>query len=183
MSYIFDLTVQDNLWKQTIVFIALFSGFLLFVNLTAKRFEVYNNWDRMRCRPEIMQYAWLYGKDQNDNMEYCLENAGIQVKQQTMVSAATSYVDNTKVQTDKSIEKTVMSLKNLNTNLNTETAKISQINKDRALSIQKNILNLKEGLQKAIAGLYIQNNLNKGVLKTTEGTQKLIDSLNKSLNP
>jgi hypothetical protein len=183
MSYIFDLTVKDNLWKETIVFIALFSGFLLFVNLTTKQFEVNNNWDRMRCRPEIMQYAWLYGKNQNDNMEYCLENAGKQVKQQTMVAAATAYVDNTKVQTDKTIRQTNMTLNNLRTKIDNGFVEIPKKNRERAVIIQNNILNLKEGLQKAIAGLYIQNNLNKGVLKTTEGTQKLINSLNKSLNP
>lgn len=183
MSYIFNLTVKDNLWKETIIFIALFSGFLLFVNLTTKRFEVNNNWDRLRCRPEIMQYAWLYGKDQNDNMEYCLENAGIQVKQQNMVSAATAYVDNTKVQTDTTIRQTNAVLNNLKPKIDNASVKITKKNKETSVIIQKNILNLKEGLQKAIAGLYIQNNLNKGVLKTTEGTQKLIDSLNKSLNP
>jgi hypothetical protein len=116
-------------------------------------------------------------------MEYCLENAGKQVKQQTMIAAATAYVDNTKVQTDTTIRQTNMTLNNLRTKIDNGFVEIPKKNRERAVIIQKNILNLKEGLQKAIAGLYIQNNLNKGVLKTTEGTQKLINSLNKSLNP
>jgi hypothetical protein len=147
----------------------------------AKYFEVKNNWSRMRCRPEVMFFAWLFGKDQKDNMEYCLENAGLQVKQGNLVDQL-----NIKINTD--IEK-------INKVVGTATKEINQISneiknidsstvnkaKNIATSIQANILALKEGMQKIIAGLVIANNMKNGILKTTQNTKLLTDNLNKSL--
>ena len=72
MPYIFDLTIKDNLWKETILFMTAFTISILSIDGLAKYFEVKNNWSRMRCRPEVMFFAWFFGKDQKDNMEYCL---------------------------------------------------------------------------------------------------------------
>jgi hypothetical protein len=174
MTYIFELTVQDNLWKETIVCMTLFSVFILFVILISKRFEVQNNWTRMRCRPEVMQYAWLYGKDKASNMEYCLENAGKQFKGIDVVAATTNYIneENSKTKAD----------------LNAKIAITDQILKDfnrdnPIINSNKIIENIKEGIRKTIAALQIQNNLNNGIYKTTSATRTLNTALAKITPP
>jgi hypothetical protein len=174
MTYIFELTVQDNLWKETIICMTLFSVFILFVILIAKRFEVQNNWTRMRCRPEVMQYAWLYGKDKTSNMEYCLENAGKQFKGQDIVAATTNFINDenikTKTELNGKIESTEKTLKKI-----TDTNPIINSNKI--------IERIKEGIRKTIAALQIQNNLNNGVFKTTSATRTLNTALAKITPP
>jgi hypothetical protein len=181
MPYIFDLTVKDNLWRETILFMTVFAISIFSIEGFGKYFEVKNNWSRMRCRPEVMFFAWLFGKDQKDNMEYCLENAGLQVKQGNLV--------------DPLIKKINTDIEKINTVVGTATKDITQISneiknidstfinkgKNIATSIQANILALKEGMQKIIAGLVIANNMKNGILKTTQNTKLLTDNLNKSL--
>ena len=180
MPYIFDLTVQDNLWKETIIFMTLFSIFFIVIALIAKRFEIQNNYDRMRCRPEVMQYAWLYGIDANKNMEYCLENAGKQVKQNNQVNQLTSYIDKKTILIDASLNRINKSIGTLNSDVNEKTNIFGGKNKERATEIQANILKLKEGIQKVIAGLVIQNQMNNGILKTTNAVKLLNDAITKS---
>ena len=181
MPYIFDLTIKDNLWKETILFMTAFAISILSIDGFAKYFEVKNNWSRMRCRPEVMFFAWLFGKDQKDNMEYCLENAGLQVKQGNLVDQL-----NIKINTDiEKINKVVGTATTEITQISNEIKKIdsSTVNKAKniATTIQANILALKEGMQKIIAGLVIANNMKNGILKTTQNTKLLTDNLNKSL--
>jgi len=180
MSYIFGLTVKDNLWKETVIFMALFSGFILLLNLIVKRFEVKNNWDRIRCRPEIMQYAWLYGKGQNKNMEYCLENAGKQVKQSNIVDPTMQQIESGYKVIDDKLIGINSTLTALDTTI--KNTDVAAKNKERALAIHKNVLALKEGVQKVIAGLIVQNNMNNGVLKTTNATRLLNEVLATSIS-
>lgn len=181
MPYIFDLTIKDNLWKETILFMTAFAISILSIDGFAKYFEVKNNWSRMRCRPEVMFFAWLFDKDQKDNMEYCLENAGLQVKQGNLVDPLIK-----KINTDiEKINKVVGTVTKDITQISNEIKNIDStfINKGKniATSIQANILALKEGMQKIIAGLVIAKNMKNGILKTTQNTKLLTDNLNKSL--
>jgi hypothetical protein len=182
MPYIFDLTVKDNLWKDSFVFIALFSIFLLIITQIENVFKVRNNWDRMRCRPEVMAFAWLYGKNTADNMEYCLENAGKQVKQSNIVQPAKEYVDKLKSKINTEIDSTKKELTDLTNKIGNVDSLMNNRSQVLATGLQSNILALKESMQKIIAGLVIQNRVSNGVFKTTNGTKTLTDSLRKSLN-
>jgi hypothetical protein len=174
MTYIFELTVQDNLWKETIVCITLFSVFILSVILISKRFEVQNNWTRMRCRPEVMQYAWLYGKDKTSNMEYCLENAGKQFKGQDIVAATTKFI----------IDENIKTNADLNAKIAITDATLKTFtNTNAIINSNKIIESIKEGIRKTIAALQIQNNLNNGIYKTTSATRTLNTALAKITPP
>lgn len=182
MPYIFDLTVKDNLWKDSFVFIALFSIFVLIINQIENVFKVQNNWDRMRCRPEVMAFSWLYGKNTADNMEYCLENAGKQVKQSNIVQPAKEYVDKLKSKINNEIDSTKKELIDLTNKIGNVDSLMNNRSQEFASGLQSNILALKESMQKIIAGLVIQNRVSNGVFKTTNGTKTLTDSLRKSLD-
>ena len=180
MPYIFDLTVNDNLWRETIIFTTLFSIFLFVTNIIARAFEVKNNWERMRCTPEVMQYSWLYGKKRSEVMEYCLENAGKQVKQSNVVDPTMQQIESGYKAIDNKLIGINSNLTALDTTI--KNTDIATGNKEKALAIHKNVLALKEGVQKVIAGLIVQNNMNNGVLKTTSATRLLNEVLATSIS-
>lgn len=182
IKYIFDLSIRDNLWKDSIVAITLFSITMISITQLGKFFEVKNNWQRMRCRPEVMAFAWMYGKNTQNNMEYCLENAGLQVKQSNIVAPTVKKIETGYNDLNSKINNTKAVVSELDKKLKDASKAINGQNKNMATGVYQNILALKEGMQKVIAGLVIQNQMSNGVLRTTSGTKALTDSLRKSLN-
>lgn len=181
IKYIFDLTVNDNLWKDTIITTTLFSITMVLISQLGHFFEVTNNWDRMRCRPEVMSYAWLYGKNTNKNMEYCLENAGMQIKQSNLVSPIVNNINSNYNEMNKKLNATNDNLNTLKNRAKSVDVSINKQNKEIGEMMRKNIIALRESVKKVFSRLIVQNNINKGVLKTTNRTKVLSDSLRKSL--
>ena len=60
-------------------------------------------------------------------------------------------------------------------------ASINKQNKEIGQMMRKNIIALRESVKKVFSRLIVQNKINKGVLKTTNRTKVLSDSLRKSL--
>lgn len=181
IKYIFDLTVNDNLWKDTIITTTLFSITMVLISQLGHFFEVTNNWDRMRCRPEVMSYAWLYGKNTNKNMEYCLENAGMQIKQSNLVSPIVNNINSNYNEMNKKLNATNDNLNTLKNRAKNIDTSINKQNKEIGEMMRKNIIGLRESVKKIFSRLIVQNKINKGVLKTTNRTKVLSDSLRKSL--
>jgi hypothetical protein len=181
MPYIFDLTVKDNLWKEPILFMTAFAISMLSIQGFGKYFEVKNNWSRMRCRPEVMFFAWLFGIDPIANMEYCLENSGLQVKQGNLVNQLTEKIETEYGKIQKTVDTSVADVNNLNQEIRNMGTTMKNKDKNVATTIQGNILALKESMQKIIAGLVISKNMKNGILTTTKNTKLLTDNLNKSL--
>jgi hypothetical protein len=181
IKYIFDLTVNDNLWKDTIITTTLFSITMVLISQLGHFFEVTNNWDRMRCRPEVMSYAWLYGKNTNKNMEYCLENAGMQIKQSNLVSPIVNNINSNYNEMNKKLNATNDNLNILKNRAKNIDTSINKQNKEIGEMMRKNIIALRESVKKVFSRLIVQNKINKGVLKTTNRTKVFTDSLRKSL--
>jgi len=55
---------------MTLIFIGALVGFTKMADME----EVKNNWDKYRCRPDVMLMADYYGHDSGDNMEFCLKS-------------------------------------------------------------------------------------------------------------
>ena len=182
MPYILDLTVNDNQLKDSVVVLIVFSIIMQVITYIANYFEIKNNWSRMRCRPEVMLNSWMYGIDTDDNMEYCLENAGKQMKQGQIVGPVVKNMDDTKNQLNRKISKANQELNFLKEKIANADLYKNKQNTNLAIAIQNNILAVKEGMQKIIASLIIQKHMNNGVLKMTNGTKTLNDSLRVSLN-
>ena len=181
IKYIFDLTVNDNLWKDTIITTTLFSITMVLISQLGHYFEVTNNWDRMRCRPEVMSYAWLYGKNTNKNMEYCLENAGMQIKQSNLVSPIVNNINSNYNEMNQKLNATNNNLNILKKRAKNIDTSIKKQNKEIGEMMRKNIIALRESVKKVFSRLIVQNKINEGVLKTTNRTKVFTDSLRKSL--
>lgn len=54
----------------TLIFIGALVGFSKMADME----EVKNNWDKYRCRPDVMLMADYYGHNSSDNMEFCLKS-------------------------------------------------------------------------------------------------------------
>lgn len=55
---------------MTLIFIGALVGFSKMADME----EVKNNWDKYRCRPDVMLMADYYGHNSSDNMEFCLKS-------------------------------------------------------------------------------------------------------------
>jgi len=109
-----------------------------------------------------------------------MENAGNQVKQSNVVDPTMNVINSGYKAIDNKLGAINSNLTTLDTTI--KNTDIATGNKEKALAIHKNVLALKEGIQKVIAGLVIQNNLNNGVLKTTSATRMLNDVLTTTIS-
>jgi len=174
--------ITDNLSRDG-MYVIVFCGIGVFaIQHIARYIHVNKNWDRMRCRPEVIGTAWLYGKDVNDNMEYCLENAGKQIVHNNFVSPIKTRVDDIKTEFNAKIKMTDASYNVLDKKVNEADLYKNKQNTNLAIAIQNNILAVKEGMQKVIASLIIQKHMNNGILKMTNTNKLFNDSLQDSIN-
>jgi len=54
----------------TLLFIGALVGFSKLLDVQ----EIKNNWEKYRCRPDVMIMADYYGHDSSDNLNFCLKN-------------------------------------------------------------------------------------------------------------
>lgn len=181
MAYLLNLTVNDNTYFYSIVMSIIFAFSIIFVTFVGNYFQVKNNWSRMRCRPEVMMFSWLYGIDADNNMEYCLENAGKQMKQGNIVDPVITEMVETKNTLNTKISEADAQLNALNKKLEDSNTKNKNYNNNLVVALQNNILAIKEGMQKIIASLIIQRHMNNGVFKMTSGTKTLTDSIREAI--
>lgn len=181
MAYLLNLTVEDNTYYYSIVVAIIFTLAFIIITFVGEYFQVKNNWSRMRCRPEVMMFSWLYGIDANNNMEYCLENAGKQMKQGNIVDPVIAEMVDTKNVLNNKMSEADQQLNTLNNKVKEAETYNKNRNNNLALALQNNILAIKEGMQKIIASLIIQRHMNNGVFKMTSGTKTLTDSIREAM--
>lgn len=181
MAYLLNLTVEDNTYYYSIVMAIIFAFAFIIITFVGNYFQVKNNWSRMRCRPEVMMFSWLYGIDANNNMEYCLENAGKQMKQGNIVDPVITEMVDTKNALNNKMSEADKQLNALNNKVMEAETYNKNRNNNLAIALQNNILAIKEGMQKIIASLIIQRHMNNGVLKMTSGTKTLTDSIREAM--
>jgi hypothetical protein len=54
----------------TLIFIGILVGFSKLADVD----KITKNWDKYRCRPDVMIMAGFYGHDATENMEFCLKH-------------------------------------------------------------------------------------------------------------
>jgi hypothetical protein len=129
-----------------------------------------------------MQSAWMFGKNKDDNMEYCLENAGKQIIDNNFVAPITKNIGDIRNELNNRASILDTKYNTINDKINSAEFYKTKQNTNLAISIQNNILAVKEGLQKVIASLVIQKHMNNGVLKMTSTNKMFNDSLRESIN-
>lgn len=182
MTYALNISVKDDTYFYSIVITLIFAFSMIFVTFVGNYFQIKNNWSRMRCRPEVMLFSWLYGIDTDSNMEYCLENAGKQMKQGNIVDPVVTEMVETKNALNAKVAEADQQLNVLNEKLVKSETSNKNYNNNLVIALQNNILAIKEGMQKIIASLIIQRHMNNGVFKMTNSAKTLTDSIREALN-
>ena len=174
--------INDSIYRDGMYVIVIWGIGVYAIQHIAKYIHVRKNWQRMRCRPEIMQSAWMFGKDHDDNMEYCLENAGKQIIDHNFIAPITKNMGDIRNEFNNRATILDASYNIINNKINSAEFYKSKENANLAIAIQNNILAVKESMQKVIASLVIQKHMNNGVLKMTSTNKMFNDSLRESIN-
>lgn len=176
-----DLNVIDNMAIDGFYVMSLFGITLASISYMAKQFEIKMNWSSMKYRPDIAKYSFLLS-NVGDQVKDGIMDAEKKITQQIVMNPVVKSLDDATNKMNSalsSVSKDVVSLKNKieNINLNKDTK-----NTALAITLQKNILALKEGMKKVIASMIIQRHVNNGTIKMMSGTRSLQESVRAAVN-
>lgn len=176
-----DLNVMDNMAIDGFYVMSLFGITLASISYMAKQFEIKMNWSSMKYRPDIAKYSFLLS-NVGDHVKDGIMDAEKKITQQIVMNPVVKSLDDATNKMNSalsSVSKDVVGLKKKieNINLNKDTK-----NTALAITLQKNILALKEGMKKVIASLIIQRHVNNGTIKMMSGTRSLQESVRAAVN-
>ena len=176
-----DLNVMDNMATDGFYVMSLFGITLASISYMAKQFEIKMNWSSMKYRPDVAKYSWLLSNMENQ-MKDGIMDAENKITQQIVMNPVVKSLDDATNKMNSALSKVskdVVGLKN----------KIDETNKNKdaknatlVITLQNNILALKEGMKKVIASLIIQRHVNNGTIKMMSGTRTLQESVRAAVN-
>ncbi len=176
-----DLNVMDNMAIDGFYVMSLFGITLASISYMAKQFEIKMNWSSMKYRPDIAKYSFLLS-NVGDQVKDGIMDAEKKITQQIVMNPVVKSLDDATNKMNSalsSVSKDVAGLKNkiddMNENKDTKNTAL-------AITLQKNILALKEGMKKVIASLIIQRHVNNGTIKMMSGTRSLQESVRAAVN-
>lgn len=176
-----DLNVMDNMAIDGFYVMSLFGITLASISYMAKQFEIKMNWSSMKYRPDISKYSFLLS-NVGDQVKDGIMDAEKKITQQIVMNPVVKSLDDATNKMNSalsSVSKDVVGLKkkidDMNESKDTENATL-------AITLQNNILALKEGMKKVIASLIIQRHVNNGTIKMMSGTRTLQESVRAAVN-
>jgi hypothetical protein len=176
-----DLNVMDNMAIDGFYVMSLFGITLASISYMAKQFEIKMNWSSMKYRPDIAKYSLLLSSVGNQVKDGIMD-AEKKITQQIVMNPVVKSLDDATNKMNSalsSVSKDVAGLKkkieNINVNKDTKNTAL-------AITLQKNILALKEGMKKVIASMIIQRHVNNGTIKMMSDTRRLQESVRAAVN-
>lgn len=176
-----DLNVMDNMAIDGFYVMSLFGITMASISYMAKQFEIKMNWSSMKYRPDIAKYSFLLS-NVGDQVKDGIMDAEKKITQQIVMNPVVKSLDDATNKMNSalsSVSKDVVGLKkkidDMNESKDTENATL-------AITLQNNILALKEGMKKVIASLIIQRHVNNGTIKMMSGTRTLQESVRAAVN-
>ena len=176
-----DLNVMDNMAIDGFYVMTLFGITMASISYMAKQFEIKMNWSSMKYRPDVAKYSWLLS-NVGDQVKDGIMDAEKKITQQIVMNPVVKSLDDATNKMNSalsSVSKDVVGLKkkidDMNESKDTENATL-------AITLQNNILALKEGMKKVIASLIIQRHVNNGTIKMMSGTRTLQESVRAAVN-
>jgi len=176
-----DLNVMDNMAIDGFYVMSLFGITMASISYMAKQFEIKMNWSSMKYRPDIAKYSLLLS-NVGDQVKDGIMDAEKKITQQIVMNPVVKSLDDATNKMNSalsSVSKDVAGLKQKIDNANTKTDTKSAT---LAITLQNNILALKEGMKKVIASLIIQRHVNNGTIKMMSGTRTLQESVRAAVN-
>jgi hypothetical protein len=172
---------MDNMAADGFYVMSLFGITMASISYMAKQFEIKMNWSSMKYRPDIAKYSWLLS-NVGDQVKDGIMDAEKKITQQIVMNPVVKSLDDATNKMNSalsSVSKDVVGLKNKIDNAN---KKKDTENATLVITLQNNILALKEGMKKVIASLIIQRHVNNGTIKMMSGTRTLQESVRAAVN-
>ena len=172
-----DLNVIDNMAADGFYVISLFGITLASISYMAKQFEIKMNWSSMKYRPDVAKYSWLLS-----NVEDGILDAENKITQQIVMNPVVKSLDDATNKMNSALSKVSKDVAGLKQKIEETNKNKDTKNATMAITLQNNILALKEGMKKVIASLIIQRHVNNGTIKMMSGTRTLQESVRAAVN-
>jgi hypothetical protein len=172
-----DLNVIDNMAADGFYVISLFGITLASISYMAKQFEIKMNWSSMKYRPDVAKYSWLLS-----NVEDGILDAENKITQQIVMNPVVKSLDDATNKMNSALSKVSNDVVGLKQKIDETNKNKDTRNATLAITLQNNILALKEGMKKVIASLIIQRHINNDTIKMMSGTRSLQESVRVAIN-
>ena len=172
-----DLNVIDNMAADGFYVISLFGITLASISYMAKQFEIKMNWSSMKYRPDGAKYSWLLS-----NVEDGILDAENKITQQIVMNPVVKSLDDATNKMNSALSKVSKDVAGLKQKIEETNKNKDTKNATLAITLQNNILALKEGMKKVIASLIIQRHVNNDTIKMMSGTRTLQESVRAAVN-
>lgn len=174
--FVFNLGVEDARWSTTMYISFAFIYIMFGISFASKYLK-----DKDTCDPTIMTFVWMFswilGKQSEEKVQKCLSKDKYKVAhfmQNPIVQKLNDAKHNFNV--------TMNAIKNNSDQLQKEYDKSEGKVNNLAIAIQNNILAVKEGMQKIIGALVINNYIQDGGLRVVRQTKNYDDMYKKALD-
>lgn len=176
-----DLNVIDNMSKDGSIVFVLFGLTLTSIAYMAKQFEIRMNWSSVKHRPEVAKYSWLWSNGENMVKDGII-NAEEQITQQIVMNPVVKSLDDATNKMNAALSTVSKDVSGLKKKMDDANLYKDKKNTSFAISLQNNVLALKEGMQKVIASLIIQRHVSNDTIKMMGGTRSLQESVRVAIN-
>lgn len=176
-----DLNVIDNMSKDGTIVFVFFGLTLTSIAYMAKQFEIRMNWSSVKYRPEVAKYSWLWSNSENMVKDGII-NAEEQITQQIVMNPVVKSLDDATNKMNAALSTVSKDVSGLKKKMDDANLYKDKKNTSFAISLQNNVLALKEGMQKVIASLIIQRHVSNDTIKMMGGTRSLQESVRVAIN-
>jgi hypothetical protein len=176
-----DLNVIDNMSKDGTIVFVFFGLTLTSIAYMAKQFEIRMNWSSVKYRPEVAKYSWLWSNSENMVKDGII-NAEEQITQQIVMNPVVKSLDDATNKMNAALSTVSKDVTDLKKKMDVANLYKDKKNTSFAISLQNNVLALKEGMQKVIASLIIQRHVSNDTIKMMGGTRSLQESVRVAIN-
>jgi archaellum component FlaC len=177
--FVFNLGIEDSLWSTSMYISIVFIYVMLGINFASKYLQIDGNSENMECDPNLLtflwMFSWIFGKESERRVQKCVLQ-GKQKLAHHIQNPVVQKINDAKYVLDDNMNKVNANMDRLQDAYNKSEGKVNNL----AVAIQNNILAIKEGMQKVIAGMMVQKHINDGNLTVVKQT-KNYDTLYKQV--
>jgi hypothetical protein len=171
--YVLDIQTLDANWTGTLIMLIIIFSTMISIWYTQKFAYVSKHWDQIKCQPEYTAFAFLYGQSTGKTLDSCYR---VKNTSNSVLESSLSKMSKNVEETSTEVSNTAKQIMDLSGQLQKLDQEIKNPGEDETatnlvVSAQNNLQVAKQGLQKIIASLIIQANVNNGMISVAKSIQ------------
>ena len=179
--FVFNLGVEDSMWSTSMYISIAFIYIMFGINFTSKYLRINGKIQDKECDPNVLTFVWMFSWILGKSAERRVKKCMIQEKQTLahhIQNPVVQKINDAKYVLDENMRKVNANMDQLQDAYNKSEGKVNNL----AIGIQNNILAIKEGMQKVVAGMMVQKHINDGNLTVVKQTRNYDKKYNDVLN-